>query len=282
MLIKRGMRIEDPDLAQHFLAHLNYYRLAAYWLPFEKDHASHQFKEETTFNKVLQLYTFDRELRLLIMDAIERIEIAVRARWAYELSHEYGPHAHLSETIMKDKNRFNQHMMQLKKELERSTEDFIKHMDETYKEETPPIWATCEAMSLGLLSRYYANLNARPIRKKISRPFAIEPSQLESWLHHLTIIRNNCAHHARIWNKEFAITPEKPRTRPNWLVSGWHDKSRRIFNTLLIILHFMDIISPLHSWREKLIQHLENHQLPGGLQAMGFPRDATLDSLKKA
>ena len=103
LLISRGMRIGDLDRARRYLSHLNYYRLAAYWLPFEQDHSTHRFKPGTDFDLVLQHYIFDRKFRLLVMDAIERIEISIRTRWAYHLAHCYGPHALLDPSLFKKK-----------------------------------------------------------------------------------------------------------------------------------------------------------------------------------
>lgn len=77
-LIQRGLHCADRAQALHYLGHLNYYRLGAYWLPFETDHASHAFKPGTRFDAVLNLYIFDREVRLLVLDAIERVEVSVR------------------------------------------------------------------------------------------------------------------------------------------------------------------------------------------------------------
>ena len=104
-LVERGMEIDDRERARRYLAHLNYYRLAAYWLPFEQDHPTHRFRQDTTFDLVLDHYVFDRELRLLVMDAIERIEVSLRTGWAYSLSHSYGPHAHLNKACSKQSGR---------------------------------------------------------------------------------------------------------------------------------------------------------------------------------
>lgn len=100
LLIGRGMEIPDRDRARHYLAHLNYYRLGAYWLPFEADHATHRFRPGTRFEDVVGLYVFDRELRLLVMDAIERLEVSVRTQWAYHLAHAYDPHAHMEALLV--------------------------------------------------------------------------------------------------------------------------------------------------------------------------------------
>ena len=42
LLQQRGMVVDDPAAAEFYLQHLNYYRLGAYWLPFEADHATHR------------------------------------------------------------------------------------------------------------------------------------------------------------------------------------------------------------------------------------------------
>ena len=67
-----GMAIVDPRLAQHCLQHISYYRLSAYWLFFEhpKGQAGPRFKPGTTFEEVVALYEFDRNLRLLVLDAV--------------------------------------------------------------------------------------------------------------------------------------------------------------------------------------------------------------------
>ncbi|MEP0072405.1 MAG: Abi family protein [Marinomonas sp.] len=89
ILKSHDLIIQDADKAKFYLSQLNYYRLAAYCIPFETDHDTHQIMEGTTFNDVLNLYTFDRELRLLLMDAIERIEVSLRTQMSYQLSHRH-------------------------------------------------------------------------------------------------------------------------------------------------------------------------------------------------
>ena len=92
------MTIGDHALAEHCLQHISYYRLSAYWLPFEnpKGQAGPRFRPGTTFEDVMALYDFDRRLRLLVLDAIERIEVAVRGSWAYQLAMLGGAHSAMS------------------------------------------------------------------------------------------------------------------------------------------------------------------------------------------
>ncbi|SRR5690625_1749356 len=266
------MSFEDPEMAAHQLARINYYRLAAYWLPFQIDRKNHIFEPGTSFEKVLGLYEFDRELRLIVLDAIERIEVAIRARWAYELSHAYGPHAHLNKEIALRSHYYWRNVRDLEDAVARSDELFIAHMRTKYREDLPPLWAVCEVMSLGLLSRWYANLKPQKVRTRIARPFGLSGQQLESWLHHLVIVRNVSAHHARLWNREFTIVPSEPRKRPSRVALKWNPDSRRLYNTLLILLHLMDAVVPGNAWRERLQAHLGKLQHQPTSQ-MGFPED---------
>lgn len=78
-LAGRGLEIPDRDRATRYLRHIGYYRLSPYTIPFQQGGAEHQMRPGTSFDDVLDLYVFDRSLRLLVMDALERVEVAVRA-----------------------------------------------------------------------------------------------------------------------------------------------------------------------------------------------------------
>lgn len=269
-LQQRGMVVLDHEAAVFYLQHLNYYRLGAYWLPFEADHAQHRFKPGTRFEDVLNLYVFDRELRLLVLDAIERIEVSVRAQWSYQMAHAHGPHAHLDEALARKPHLWRTNLDKLTKEVTRSDETFIVHLTRTYAEPLPAVWAICEVMSLGLLSRWYGNLKSGGTRRAIARAYGLDDGVLESWLHHLTFIRNTCAHHGRLWNREFTITPAQPRSKPAGLVDGFQPGSRKLYNTLLMLLHFMDVVSPRSGWRQRLKALVAEYRVP--TEPMGFPQ----------
>lgn len=271
LLQTRGLIIDDHVKAEFYLQQINYYRLCSYWLPFESDHATHAFKQGTSFSQVLNLYIFDRELRLLVMDAIERLEISVRAQWAYQLAHHHGPHAHLDPNLSFNSSYWQQNYNKLSEEFNRADEIFIRHLKDKYSEPLPPIWAVCEIMSFGLLSRWFNNLKPMPTRKAIARVYGIDQAVLESWLRHLSLVRNMCAHHSRLWNRDFTVTPEIPLRKPRDLNRNFQPGSRKIYNTLVLLLHCMDVIAPDHHWRQRLIGLISNHDIP--VRAMGFPAD---------
>ena len=277
LLICRGLECQNRELPLHCLGHLNYYRLAGYWLPFESDHATHQFKAGTRFEDIMNLYIFDRELRLLVLDAIERIEVSIRTGLAYHLSHQYGPHTHLDSSIFKTPSEYWNYEKQKTKlagGTDRSREIFIQHHRERYDEPLPPLWVSVEVMTLGQLSKWYANLRKREDRNAIAHRYDLDEGNLCSFLHHLTTIRNLCAHHSRLWNRKFTFTFKLPNKRPSLLVKSFntHDRSR-IYNTLTTLAWMMDCISPEHHWKLRLKRLLERHGV--SLRLMGFPEGFT-------
>ena len=269
LLRERGLQVEDPAAAEFYLKHLNYYRLAAYWLPFEVDHASHKFRAGTRFSDILNLYIFDRELRLLVLDAVERIEVSVRSQWAYQPAHRHGPHAHLDQALAHRGDHWQKNFVQLQREVGRSDETLIRHLTENCEEPLPPVWAVCEVMSLGLLSRWFDNLRPTATRQAIAAAYRVDHAVLASWLHHLSTVRNTCAHHSRLWNREFTVTPQLPRTKPADLAPCFAATSRKLYNTLVILLYCMELVAPQHRWRLRLRRLIRDHRIP--VAAMGSP-----------
>lgn len=267
------MLIPDHARARHYLSHLNYYRIAAYWLPFENDHATHTFKPNTNFEDVLSLYVFDRELRLLVMDAIERIEVSLRTQWAYYLSHTYGSHAQLDSSIFDNQRNYLSTVATLAGEIGRSKEIFIKHLLEKYDETMPPIWTVVEIISFGQLSKFFSNLKKRNDRKAIAKIYGIDERVLVSFLHHLNIVRNTCAHHSRLWNRSFTVTMKIPGKAVEELKSSFNAiENRKIYNTLVMLEYLMEIICPGTHWKQRLFDLLNQHPVVNH-KVMGFPVD---------
>lgn len=272
-LEKRGLLIGDRDKAEYYLSHLNYYRLAAYCLPFEIDHNTHQYIEGTTFDQVLDLYIFDRELRLLVLDAIERIEVSIRTHLAYTLAHKYGPHGYLNSALFKANWPHSKNVRQLENEIRNSREVFIRHLSQKYDEPLPPIWATVEIMTFGQLSKWYANLSSGADRNAVANVYGMDEINLVSFLHHLSTVRNICAHHSRLWNREFTFTFKLPRKRPAQLLSVLNlspTTTKKIYNTLVVLDYLMNTISPDTRWKQRLMALLNRHPVADPL-SMGFP-----------
>ncbi|BFM05833.1 Abi family protein [Halioxenophilus aromaticivorans] len=273
-----GLHVPDSASAEFYLSQLNYYRFAAYCLPFEQDHETHQFIAGTSFDDVLNVYIFDRELRLLLLDAIERIEVSLRTQMAYHLSHNHATaHPHLKPEIFFNPVIYGGSISKLSNDVRNSKEDFIKHLTRKYEELLPPIWAVVELMTMGQLSKWFSNINARSDRQAISRVYGVDEKIMTSYCEHLSLVRNHAAHHARLWNRDFTKTMMLPRRGPTDLTASLQvlpdtdRRLRKLYNTLVMTGYLMDVINPGHHWKQRLKDLIDSHNID--VNKMGFPAD---------
>ncbi|WP_244639629.1 Abi family protein [Aureimonas endophytica] len=270
------MEVPDKAKAEHYLRHVSYYRLRAYWLPFEdtaEAPGDHKFRPGTSFDDALSLYVFDRQLRLHVMDAIERIEVSFRGAWAYHLAMKYGPHGYLDPALYDRADHYAKAMNGLLEEVERSRDTFIVHYRHKYDDPPqPPVWMTAEILSLGQLSKWFGNLKFRSDRQAISKDFGLDERVLVSIVHHLTYVRNICAHHGRLWNKQFIVTMTIPNSPVSLKLAMNPAEKRRLYNTLVAVGHLIEIIAPGTGWRWHLIELLNSCPLADPA-SMGLPND---------
>jgi abortive infection bacteriophage resistance protein len=192
-------------------------------LPFESDHQNHIFNPSTSFSDVLNVYIFDRELRLLVLDAIERVEVALRCQFAYQLGSKYGSDVLLNPSLFnsaKNNWSYDNSYKQLQEDFQDNKEQFIEHFKQKYNNTLPPIWITAEIMTFGGLSKWYANLTNNSDRNQIAHIFDFDEINLVSLIHHLAVVRNICAHHGRLWNRSFPFAIKLPRKRPASIVTS--------------------------------------------------------------
>lgn len=272
-LESRGLTINDRALALHCLEHLNYYRLSAYRFPLTEKGDPDRFLPGTDFATLWALYEFDRRLRQHLADALKRVEISVRSRLAYVLAHSHGPQALADTTLFTNGPYYTETLERLDEELQRSDEVFVGHFRKNHQLQRPPIWAACEVMSFGLLSRFYANITPFKQRKEIARTYKLFPPTMKSFLEHAAHVRNLCAHHARLWNRRLTVTMDLPEAQPMHVLSSFHPaEDRKIYNTLVLLGHMMDVIAPGHTWTRRLVELIQ--ETPFNVTPeMGFPAD---------
>ncbi len=275
LLRRRGMVIDDEPAARHYLQHISYYRLRAYWLTYEAPAAvgDHAFRPGTRFEDVLALYVFDRQLRLLVMDAIERVEVALRAGWAHHMAMTYGSHGYLDPAHHDSVANHANGLDDLAKEIRRSNDTFVHHYRRKYTDpDLPPVWMAAEIISFGQLSMWIGNLKLRADRQAISKPFGLDEKALVSFAHHMSYVRNICAHHGRLWNKRFTVTMAVPKFPAKLPIAmrGAHD--RMLHNTLVMLDHLLGVVAPDSGWRGRLVALIDGCP-QADPAAMGFPAD---------
>lgn len=275
LLQGRGMLIADEARATRVLQHINYYRLRAYWLPFETQptDAEHAFRLGTDFDNVVGLYVFDRKLRVLLLEAIERVEIAMRTHWAQVLAERYGSRAYLQGQVFQNLAIYEACLQNVDDELRRSKETFVQHYRDKYTQPSrPPIWAISELLTLGQFSKWLGNVKLRNDRQAMAHRLGLDEVVVCAFAHHLTHIRNLCAHHCRVWNRKLTFTMTLPR-RPADLAAQFNvAEDRRIYNTLVMLACCVRTITPDTTWPSRL-QTLLSGRTPLELKAMGAPQD---------
>lgn len=198
LLKRRGLFVEDDSSAKDTLSKFNYYRLSGYMLTLKKDE---HFYNNASFDGVLQIYNFDRELKSLLLLWLEDVEIFLRTHIAYVLGN-YGATSYMDESSFASKEHQDEFLLELKKALaDNKNEAFIKHHKTKYNG-VVPVWVAVETLSFGAVSRLFTSLNPK-IKIEICDKFyyGLHPKYISNWLECLVVLRNMCAHHSRLFNR---------------------------------------------------------------------------------
>jgi abortive infection bacteriophage resistance protein len=274
LLQSRGMQFKEIKNAHHFLNTISYYRLKGYWWEMQNDKVNHHFESGSYFEDVIDLYNFDRNFRLILFNAIERIEIALRTKLIFHLSQSYGPHWYILPSIFKDPKRYTSFLGKINLDMSNSSEEFIVKHFENHSDELPESWKALEVLTLGTLSKLYSNLNHQlPEKNKIANEFGLNNQKyLASWLLTITVIRNIIAHHSRLWNRVIINKYDWPPSLSKTILSYIPDnyQRRKIFPILSAIIYLNNEISPGHHIKLELLKLFA--QYPNTqLSKMGFP-----------
>jgi abortive infection bacteriophage resistance protein len=80
LLRDRNLLILSEERAIKYLNNIGYFRLTGYMFHLQTKDGNHNFKEEVVFDDIINLYKFDKKLRAILIDYLERIEVAVKAK----------------------------------------------------------------------------------------------------------------------------------------------------------------------------------------------------------
>ncbi|MGV3540348.1 MAG: Abi family protein [Rufibacter sp.] len=268
------MLFKDESLATHFLANISYYRLKGYWWDMQDDFTNHFFKPNTYFEDIVDRYNFDRHLRLILFDAIERIEIALRTKMIYHLSMSRGGLWHLDPALFNNTSitlrdgtvkTIHQHTIEeLQKEFDRSQEIFIKDHRTRYPHQPADAWKTLEVASMGTLSKLYKNLHHQlPEKAAIANEMGLSiHSELSSWLEAITYVRNIIAHHSRLWSRNMVKTPTVNLRNPSgqWLVNPLTPvQTKKPFLIISSMLYLCNEVTPGHHIKTRILELFSNN-----------------------
>jgi len=273
-LKQRGLNFGDEAKAAHYLSNISYYRLRAYTYPFQdNDKKGQPFNRNLSFEEILKLYVFDRKLRLLLYNAIEKIEISLRTQIIYQYAIVHGSFWHLKPELYNNSMFFAKQIASLQKEVDRSNETFIKHYKQTYNDpQEPPSWMSLEVSSIGLLSKIFSNLKDNSCKDEVTRHFGLKANSiLENWMQCFSLLRNVCAHHGRVWNRRMTQIkfPKKPL---NTFIVNQQILPYKIYAYICCMQYVLNIISPGHEFKNNLVGLMKNCPLMQEKE-MGFPKN---------
>ena len=274
-LERDGLLVPNRRSAKKFLSNVGYFRFASY-LNFFRDRLSPDFryKHGVSFEQVRRLYDFDSKLRDLIFSAIQKIEVALRSRIIHQFSLSDGPFWFCDISCATNQYNFSENLSIIERELKRSKEDFIKeHLNVYGDTEFPPAWKTLELASFGCITKLYYNYNRTSEKKIIARGFGVTKTDaLDSWIKVINVLRNNCAHHTRIWNRKYLVQPQIPAELPHkWLNNTAFD-SRRTYAILCCMAYLLNSIDSHNPFKKSLKSLIKKYPLDS-VSYMGFPSD---------
>ena len=302
LLTQRGLE-GDASLLATRLKNVGYYRFSAYLHPFRvrnlQGDIGNNYVPGTTLDKVWAHYLFDRKLRFLMMDAIERIEVALRSRIAYHHTANKSPFDYASPAYFPSWKGYIQSLERVRIQKNKnghivpSGKDSVDHFFNTYgdKHAYLPLWMAVGEMEFGAIVYFYSHSD-KNIRKAIAREWSTDTGTLFTWLTSLRVLRNDCAHHARIWNKTFLTVPRMNNTPAlpwDYVYSDKADKWVRptaslvgapsmlqsqanLAPLLFICRYLLKQVAPSSQWHVRMQQFLHDSQQQGiPLHKMGLP-----------
>lgn len=255
----KGLEVGNVDELRLALRNIGYYRLSAYWFPYKTIDTEGRavFCENTSFAEIMRAYEFDRDLRLVMFDAIAEIEIYFRGGLSYLASGEDGIFG-FPESV---KPRLSREYYAAKK-----SEQFIKHFVAKYgdKHNLPPYWMMVECATMGTIELLYQKVSPS-VRAEVASELSVKVPVLKNWLSVLRVARNACCHHSRVWNRTWGVRPVIPK---DW--KGFGASNGKTFAVLSVLCYLLDAIDDAAPWKGRLDGLLEEYG-DIDISKLGFP-----------
>jgi len=276
-LLARGLQGDREQLIRR-LQSTNYYRFTSYLYTFRA--TGDRYQPGTSLETVWDLYRFDHGLRLLLLDALETIEVHARTQLAYHFAHTHGPFAYLDPSKLPNfdtaRGDFASWERKLREQVSRSQnrkgrEDFILHFFNKYGDchDMPPIWMMVELMDFGSVLSFFRGVS-NDLRRELAATLGLPHQVVLNWLLVLNSVRNRCAHHARLWNWNLGYPATIPQRDPRW--APYRQADRRMAAILHICRHWLAKADVGHAWPSRVENHFALHPRID-LSAMGLAPD---------
>lgn len=269
LLKSRALIIDSDERAAKYLGTVGYYRLTGYMYHLQTRDDKHTFIAKTSFDDILNLYQFDKKLRAIIMEYMERIEVAVKAKLTNHFSLTHGFFWYTNEALYIDKGLHASLIAEITDSFLDPQEHYLRAFK--YDDTMPPSNMALETLTLGKIARLFKALANGQEKQEIAKEFNIVSTTLTSWLVYLTNVRNLCAHHSRLWNKR--VTADRPfiPTRKEYKFHGelTHDFNTSMYGIISIINRLLLGFNQENRFIDKIESLIEAHKIDTSF--MGFP-----------
>ena len=265
LLEERGMITKPKDVEK--LKVIGYYRIKQFAAPL----ATKKVVEQKTvydysgvlFSDVLKRYYQDKNLRIHLLHAIEKIEVAMKTWVAYILGDQYGAFGYLDFSQWCDRNKYSKFEIEkrqffFKRDLLRSTSrsctEDIKLRTNKEKDNLPSVWLAVEVLTFGELVRLVEIMSTKN-KRRLAQMFRCTTIELVSWLKCINFVRNTCAHNSNVIDLQLET---KPICRDRWhdllytvQSNKSHDKnpSNKLAIVLIITKTLVTPINERYGWK---------------------------------
>ena len=270
-LTEHHIIVSDRAHTKAALSYNNYYRISGYALQYRIRPDKSDCVDGTRFDDILRIYQFDFDLRNCLRKYVEIAEIYYRTQIAYYFSLakcSNPPHdQHYNEDNYYNKIGFNEIINSFSRQRNYYKDSLIVKHHKTKYDNKLPLWAIVELLSFSDLSKLYSAMYFSE-QDLIAEAIGTGSEMLKNHLHCLSVLRNKCAHAARLYNTEFNPPAQFSK---RFLRNNLDVLNNTLFAYLLILIKRLpDRISKMRCVKE--LSSIINNRPDGvDLKLMGFP-----------
>ena len=290
LFFSRGMRVDGVD--NHKIQHINYYKLKEFAEPFATYSEDGMINYNCIhFSTVLKRYYQDKNLRVALIHAIEKIEISIKTNLARILGERYGAFGYLNFAQWANRSKATRYIIEkkqyrIKEELQNSLKrsDYISSQskDNFDVDNFPSIWLAIDLLTFGSVVKMIEILSEKNLTQ-LASTYNCSNLELVSWLKCLHFIRNICAHNSNLIDIKLKT---KPKIRSVWKEQLFYDEKggqEKPINgasiVILIVMELVKMINSKYNWSriQKVISSICSNDEEA--QLFGFKNKKSVDLL---
>ncbi|KPJ22377.1 Abi family protein [Streptococcus phocae] len=262
---KRGLVVKPDDVEK--IKHISYYRLKEFAKPLEIKQQDNEEQDilydNIEFAEVLARYYQDKNLRIYLLHAIEKIEVSVKTKVSFVLGDRYGAFGYLNFSSWTNRDKFTKYTIERKqffikknllKIVKKSQLFELKNPANIDSDGFPTVWLAIDLLMFGDVVSILKIMSEKNL-KQVCQYYSCTPEELISWLKCLNFIRNICAHNSNVLDIQITT---KPKLRPEWrsyidTVTIKQDivkPSNKLSIVIAIVVYLVNTINSKYKWKK--------------------------------